>query len=242
MNKKEPEIQPFIFNWRNQFDNAKSTYEDLCKIFNKVNVINSDESNEPSEWENVGNDYWFGGQFKKAMEMFTGDVLMHIQADASYNNWGELIVDAKKYFSQYKLGVYAPNVDYTWWNSNKADINDKNNILDHTNLKLVCNTDCTVWFIHKEALSGVATCIENISDDHLGAGIDTLIIANSMLKKRLVIRDYNHKISHPKSTGYNTNIATKEKWELINSAERTIKRVSKLIDRRATNLLYQYYI
>ena len=88
----------------------------------------------------------------------------------------------------------------------------------------------------------MATCIENISDDHLGAGIDTLIIANSMLKKRLVIRDYNHKISHPKSTGYNTNIATKEKWELINSAERTIKRVSKLIDRRATNLLYQYYI
>ena len=79
----------------------------MCKIFNKVNVINSDESNEPSEWENVGNDYWFGGQFKKAMEMFTGDVLMHIQADASYNNWGELIVDAKKYFSQYKLEKYT---------------------------------------------------------------------------------------------------------------------------------------
>ena len=98
--------QPFIFNWKGQFEKTCQKEEQLKKIFDKVIVINSDDTNEKLEWINVGDDYYFTDQFLKAVEVFDGDVMFHIQADASYDDFESLIEDAKKYYDVNHLITY----------------------------------------------------------------------------------------------------------------------------------------
>jgi len=50
-------IQPFIFNWKNQFDKTCEIENSLNKVFEKITVINSDDDNKKSHWINIGEEY-----------------------------------------------------------------------------------------------------------------------------------------------------------------------------------------
>ena len=115
-------IQPFIFNWNRQFEKTCAIEDSLTPIFEKVTIINSDDNNTREGWIDIGDDSHFSDQFRKALELFDGDVLLHIQGDVSYDKWEELIEDAKKYLEYYDAGIYAPNIDYTWYSAENSDI------------------------------------------------------------------------------------------------------------------------
>lgn len=207
-------IQPFIFNWKGQFEKTCQKERQLKKIFDKVIVINSDDTNEKPEWINVGDDYYFTDQFLKALEVFDGDALFHIQGDASYDNFEGLIEDAKKYYEEYEWGIYAPNVDYTWYVSQNTDILSLES--SHPNIKMVADPDCTCWFIHKDIINDFKKRNIDMSDQKMGWAVDVSMCALSFLMSRPVIRDYNHTIEHPPGTNYNKGIAADEMnrfWE-----------------------------
>jgi len=208
-------IHTFIFNWRNQYNKTLEKIEQFREIGIHPTVINSDEAFYLDNWHNLGDDAYFTAQMLKALEVFDGEVLFHIQADASYNRWAELIADAKKYYDLYKWGIYAPNVDYTWYDSSRTDLDCFT--VDETPLKMVANTDCTCWFIHKDVINKATERDINFAPYKMGWSFDIVYPALSYLMKRPVLRDYSHTIKHPRGTNYDTQQAEKEMADLYNS-------------------------
>jgi len=220
-------IQPFIFNWNNQFKKTSLIEDSLKKKFDNVFVINSDDDNTKEGWVNIGNECYFSDQFRKALELFDGDVLFHIQGDVSYDKWETLVEDAKKYFEYYNAGIYAPNIDYTWYSSENTDIESLQS--EHSNIKMVACTDETVWFIKKEIIQEMFERKIDFSDNTMGWGWDLVLCGISFLNGLPVIRDYNHTISHPMGTDYNKEKASTEMLNLWNSLDPDLKEVVSYI-------------
>lgn len=220
-------IQPFIFNWKGQYEKTLVKEEALNKIFDHVSVINSDDTHEEERWVNIGDDCYYTDQFMKAIELFDGDVLFHIQGDASYDKLEELVSDAKKYFEEYEWGIYAPNVDYTWYVAENTDIQSLQS--NHDNIKMVADTDCTCWFIHKDIINEFLNRKIDMSDQKMGWGVDLCLSALSFIMGRPVIRDYNHTIDHPPGTNYNKDQAANEMNVLWQRLDNEIKETISYI-------------
>ena len=140
-------IQCFIFNWKGQYENALKLEKEL-KNYVDVIVVNSDDEHKLEHWKNIGDEYYFSAQFRVALNLFDPkkyDCFWHIQSDASSDQFKQIIDSAKNSFEKYKWGVYAPNVDDTFYIPSRTDIIDIEN-----GLKLVATTDNTCWFIHKD--------------------------------------------------------------------------------------------
>jgi len=231
-------IKTFIFNWRGQYSNTIEKINQFKEIGITPIIINSDEEHEESEWVNIGEDSYFTAQFLKALELFDADILFHIQADATYNDWQSLINDAIKYYDKYEWGIYAPNVDYTWYDSTRTDIERLH--LPDTNLKMVANTDCTCWFISKQLINLVKQREIDFSPYKMGWSFDIVYPAISYINKMPVIRDYKHTICHPKGTNYNTEQAEKEMHELYEELPDDVKEAFYYIKMNRDKLTKYY--
>jgi len=228
-------IQPFIFNWNRQFEKSCAIQDALTPIFDKVIVINSDDNNTRDGWVDIGDESYFSDQFRKALELFDGDVLLHIQGDVSYDKWEKLIEDAKQYLEYYNAGIYAPNIDYTWYSAENTDIESLES--DHPNIKMVACTDETVWFIRKEIIQEMLDRKVDFSNNKMGWGWDLVLAAISFVNSRPVIRDYNHTIDHPMGTNYNKEKASQEMLDLWNSLDEDLKEAVSHIKNQRENLV-----
>ena len=231
-------IQTFIFNWRNQYDNTVKKVEQLKLLDKSPIVINSDDEYKKSDWHNIGEESYFTAQMLKALELFDGDVLFHIQADASFDNWQPIYDSAEKYFKRYKWGIYAPNVDYTWYVSERTDLDMFNIAQD--NLKMVANTDCTCWMIHKDIINEAIKRKIDFSPYKMGWSFDIIYTALSFMKKRPVLRDYEFTIQHPQGTNYNKGVAEAEMHRFYQSLPEEIQRPFSMI-KGDRNQLSEYY-
>ena len=220
-------IQPFIFNWNNQFDKTCAIEDSLSKIFVKVTVFNSDDNNTRDGWIDLGDDAYFSDQFRKALELFDGDVLMHVQGDVTYDNWSKLVEDARIYLDYYNAGIYAPNIDYTWYSSENTDINSMQS--EHPNIKMVACTDETVWFIRKEIIQELYDRKIDFSNNVMGWGWDLALAAICFDKGIPVIRDYSHTIDHPPVTKYDKQKAAEEMNLLYNSLDPKLQQLINYI-------------
>jgi hypothetical protein len=232
-------IQPFIFNWNRQFEKSCAIEDAIKPIFEKVVVINSDDSNTRDGWIDIGDESYFSDQFRKALELFDGDILLHIQGDVSYDKWEQLIEDAKKYFEYYDAGIYAPNIDYTWYSAENSDISSIES--DHDNIRMVASTDETVWFIKKEIIQEMLDRKVDFSNNTMGWGWDLVLASICFLNSRPVIRDYNHTINHPMGTNYNKEKASEEMLSLWNSLDEDLKEVISYIKGNREKLI-KYFI
>lgn len=193
-------VVPFIFNWKNQFESAKRTEDQLKEICSEVYVINSDSKNTRPGWIDIGEDAYYAEQFLTAIDLFDGDILLQVQADTSYHDWQAVLDNALKYFGKYNWGVFAPNVDFTAWKSTRVNVDSE--YFTETELSLVSCTDCTCWFIHRDMVRQFVSRKALFSKNKYGWGIDLLMAALSYSNGRPVIRDYGHTIDHPKGCGY----------------------------------------
>lgn len=215
------EYQAFIFNWRRQEDKTLNKIAALAPLGLNPMVINSDESLEGKyDWVHLGEEAYFSAQFNAAMDMFTGDVLFHIQADAEYENWGGLVDESIRHFETYRWGVYAPNIS---WTPQKANIVDES-VLEE-GLKEVSNTDCTCWFIHRDVIDMMPPV--DLSINKTGWGVDTHIMRLSRSIGRKVIRNYRHTVYHPRATGYDREEAHRQMDNYMNAIE---ERETQLTD------------
>ena len=208
--KRKPKVVPFIFNWRNQFDNTLKLEHALGKLLGKVIVINSDPTVTREGWVNLDDEAFFTEQFFKAIEVFDGDILFHLQADASYHDWNAVLRNALHSFSVHHWGVFAPNVDWTAWVSNGVEFD--------SSFRLVSCTDCTCWFIHKDIIAQFNKHRHLFEFSKFGWGIDVIMAAISYSIGRPVIRDYSHTIVHPKGRGYDTEFAKAEYDKFLENA------------------------
>jgi FkbM family methyltransferase len=222
-----PRIVPFVFNWKDQFDNAKRIEDELRMTFDNVIVINSDDHHTREGWVDIGDECYFKAQFFKALELFEGDILFHIQADASYHDWPAVVASALESFQAHRWGVFAPNVDFTPWPSQRTDIE-----LDWSrepNLRLVNCTDCTCWFIHRDIVEQFQERAAIFSANKFGMGIDLTMSALSYLNRRPVIRDYTHTVAHPRRRGYDNDAAKFELAAYVDTISEDLRPILEYI-------------
>jgi len=198
-------IHAFIFNWRGQYDNTLKLEKEFSnKGVYKITVINSDDNNRKDNWINIGENGYFGDQFKKALELFDGDIFFHVQGDITFNNWGAIIDAIITNWKIYGYGVYAPNVDYTSWTYDRVD----KKIIKDNNLREVSMTDCSCWAIHHAIINEFKSkYLNNKYFPKYGYGIDVSICAIAIEKSMLVLRDYDFTVNNPKNTGYSKDAA-----------------------------------
>lgn len=221
-------IQTFIFNWCNQYAKTKTKISQLKQIGIEPIIINSDDQYKEFGWNNIGEESYFTAQYLKAMELFDGDVLFHIQADASYHDWDSIYKAAELYIDKYKCGIYAPNVDYTFYDSSRADL-PMFKFGDNQNLKMVSNPDCTCWFVHKDIINEAKDRQINFAPFQMGWSFDIVFTALSFMKKRPVIRDYQFTIEHPPGTNYNKVQAEREMHEFYSTLPDDLKEAFSYI-------------
>lgn len=234
-------IQPIICNWKSATESTRFKEKQFNDLGYKTIVVNSDENNEESHWINIGDTAYFNKQFLVTISEFLktdADVLFHIQGDASHSDWSNVIVDSEKYFQKYNWGIYAPNVDYTWYDSSRTDVDGIRFEEDH--LRFVACTDCTCWMIHRDIIEMYQKSEINMNPYVFGWGWDIIFPAFCYLNRRPVIRDYKHTIDHPPGTNYNKQKAEMEMSDLFSKLSEDMKVMFYLIkqDRNKLKLFY----
>jgi len=204
-------IHPFIFSWRGQYDRACQTEKALIAAGYPPIVINSDPDNNPSHWINLGDGAWFSQQWQLATHMLRGDVMFHIQADATYDNWAGLIADAEKYFEKYNCGIYAP-----WTHCGLCHPLLDGWKSEHTELYAGTNTDCTCWFLSADLIKQFLTIPIDWKTNKIGWGIDCIMSGLSWSNGKIVLVDKSHVVFHHPGRGYSSETATNQMWAMIN--------------------------
>lgn len=214
-------IHPFIFNWKGQYEKTLLTELQLLEIFDNVTVINSYEDYKKDSWVNLDKDAYFAEQFVTACKMFDGDVMMHVQGDATYHDWKSVVDSARHYYAKYKYGIYAPNVNFTSYTSRIVDIDNKD-LEEDINLRNVSTTDCTAWFISKDILKKFELNWEEYLKTKFGWGICSILGAYCKLEGKKIIRDYSYTVNHPQNTNYSKNDAGEAAKDFLNTLDQKI--------------------
>jgi tetratricopeptide (TPR) repeat protein len=189
-------IHTFIFNWKGHEARAESLEKRLARL-GDVCVINSEEqlSQPHPHWIHLDDTAYFSAQWNKAQELFRGDILFHIQADADCEEFEPLLQRAKTMFEKYNLGIYEPYVDYSDIQYEKAALRAL-----EPDLFEVPFTDCTCWFIQRDVVRSLPPV--DLSINKFGWGIPRAIAAQARLDGKRCVRDYQFTIKHPKRRTY----------------------------------------
>ncbi len=210
--------QAFIFNWYRTSENAKKLQKQFSDLGIETYVINSHEeenNNGLPNWINIGESGYMVQQYAKAKELFSKTYFIEMFADIS-DVKAELILQRACYvFGKYECGVYAPNLDYIFWN---FDTNKLHKLEE--NLYEVKNPESLFSIIHKDILSEV---VLNPVKYKIGWGIDFLVCVLASLQNKLVIRDYITTVQHPRDRGYHNPEAIKEYHEYLNDLGEKLK-------------------
>lgn len=194
------EIHTFIFSWKKVTENALKLYEKASAV-SPTTFINCDE-NVRVVVQNIQLDdsYYYGGQFEAAIKAVPeGAALCCVVGDVSPEaNWSVIYEKAKEALSTTYVGVYAPNVDYTWHTEKGRQVGNT--------LYEVPNTDCTFWFIDASVVSALRDIPYRLLSN-LGWGIDTVVNKESARQGKLVVRDYSEVVRQPMGTAYDKDKA-----------------------------------
>lgn len=204
--------QFFVFVWPGQVDQGMEIERALLTQGEEVIVIASGVPKGPSHWVHLSNEAYFGAQFATCLEMADRDILVHVQADAQVADFPELIRRMKLAFDREDIGIWAPDVDYTFYKTEFVRAPDTI-FVDPENplpgyLVPVLNTDCTCWALRSTIVSQLRAYQR--PNWNLGWGWDSLAAACAWISGSLVVRDVEIVVAHPKGTGYDATQANTE--------------------------------
>lgn len=203
-------IQVFVFAWQGQWSNARALEAVAQKSGIDLRVIASGDPGFGTNWVVLDKDAHFGDQFREALKLFDGDVLLHIQADVMVPDMPRLVLRAQEQFANPRIGIWAPDVKYTTWTSSRSSLGTRlaaENDLD-PRLEPVINTDCLCWALRGSVADALRSTPLTIS--HYGWGLDLAAAALCHLQNMIVVRDCFMRVSHPRGTGYAAEAAAEE--------------------------------
>ncbi|MEE9332432.1 MAG: hypothetical protein V3U89_09430 [Methylophilaceae bacterium] len=176
------------------------------------------------DWVHVPDDWFYGKKFKKSLDLNKGDIHLQIHADAEFENWPQLVNRCKKVHSvNKKIGVWAPEVNYTYWKTENVKIS---NYVDDT-LIHVAQTDVIVWSFTKDICNKLHGL--KYEKNNYGWGIDWAAIAFALSNDYLVLRDLSLEVSHIKGRGYHTAAAVTQMGLFLEQLTPQEKTIHKLL-------------
>jgi hypothetical protein len=217
------EIRAFIFNWRGHAERAHRLQRQIGAHIPTL-VINSEEGlgEGRAGWVDLDDRAYFSAQWNEAVRRFDGDVLFHVQADATLDDFRPLLDRAVAVFARYPLGVYEPNVDYT------SIIYDRRRLRAvEPDLLEVPLTDCTCWFVAGELLRRLPPV--DLAVNRFGWGIAAAHAAMARRAGRLCLRDYAFTVVHPRARGYPSPVANAQRLAYTRSLGPTLAAEIELV-------------
>lgn len=201
-------VHAFVFSWPGWEENARRIACNLLGCVDRLTVIYKTEDanleHGAGQWVRIPDDWYYGMQCRKSMELFSCDVMVHVQADAECEDWPRLISRCRHAFRDHpQVGIWSPDVFHTSHTPDRTGIWP----IDH-DLLAVTNTDGVVWAISKDIVAWMKTL--DYSCNNMGWLISEAAAAHAFTNNRLVLLDLGVKVTHPKGSGYDRNVARKQ--------------------------------
>ena len=199
-------VHAFIISWKGMQRRASDIADAVFEFADDVTVIYSNEEDAietgKGHWVQVPNEWFYGKKFEECLRQHTSGVMLQIQADASSNDWGAVVEKCREtYRSQPNVGVWAPNVDFNAWVTERVSIRR----VDSAETVAVANTDGVVWSVSEAVVRRLSKLSYDVNN--MGWGVEWAAIAYSMANNLLVLRDLSITILHPKGSGYGRQTA-----------------------------------
>jgi hypothetical protein len=220
-------IQAFICNWPGKKQHAaelEAKFRQHCEVM----VINTDDSLRARHphWHHIGKEGYFTDQWNAALEQFDADVFLQIQADIWPTQLGRMLSECVRYISNFGVGVYAPNLNYTAHVFRRESLVRVNDAVYE-----VPNTDSSFWAMTSEVLRNTPAINPKIN--RLGWGTDYLVSVVARRKGRKVVRDYRFTAGHLKSRGYSSANAWRQFAGFMESLDPTLRdEINALVKER----------
>ncbi len=232
-------IHAFVVSWAGKHANSIDIAEKIEKCVSRTTIIYSDPDGEMSlqtscEAVRVPNDWFWGRKFKVCLDLCESDLMIVIQGDVNCNNWDAAIVKcAQSFGSNERIGVYAPMVDYAYFDLNKTFIER----LNDSSLSIVALVDGIVFAISRP----VVNRLKNLSydDNKYGWGILWAAVSYAYSNGLIAVLDDSVKVSHPESRGYDSEVAYQQMilfLQQLSFDERVyFKRLQSHVNARISN-------
>jgi hypothetical protein len=203
------DLQVFIFNY-GLMDNALKLKNQFSEIGVSAVVLDSYSGNPVPEDDGVYafENIYYSGLWNEALDMLTGSHMMIITSDVTIHDVRKLINNAKAFFKSEKAAIYAPNVNYTFWNYDMSSLPDYSR-----DIKVVPNTDGMCWMLTSDAAFAVGNVDNEVNK--IGFGIDLLAAMFATREGKIVGRDYSITVTHPQTRSYDSTEAEKQEFEWI---------------------------
>jgi hypothetical protein len=205
-------IHVFIISWSGKHEAAEAIAAS-CTEGDYVTVVysNREEAKEQGsrEWLQVPDAYYFGRKFFAALGHFASDadLLFLIQADAETNDWNEVLRRCRLAFSDPTVGVWAPDVHYSWWSNERVIYGN------HPKGAIVAQTDGIAFAFRRSTVERLRRM--DYECNNLGWGVEWAAICHARTEGRLIIRDTTLRIRHPKGSGYDHTAARTQMNEYL---------------------------
>ena len=149
------------------------------------------------------NNLFWEDKFTACLEECGDDGMLVIHADCKCEDWVKLIERCLKVsLSVEKIGVWAPQIDGTYFSLNVSGIIK----IGNTGLVFSALTDGIIFYISPEIVKIMRRI--KYGKNIFGWGIDLLFCANAHINDKLVVIDTNVRVFHPISTrGYDGKLA-----------------------------------
>jgi hypothetical protein len=193
-------IWAYIISWTGREEAARHIAERLVEHVDRLTVVYSNAAGTPASgpgiWQQVPDEYFYGKKFETSLLAFSGDVMLQVQADASIDDWGRLAARCRHVFStRPALGVWSPDVDYSWWSLPVIDI-----AADADGLHQVTLTDSVVWALSRDVCDRLRAL--DYDRNKYGWGIDIAAALFSHNHGLDVLLDTTVPVAHPSTTAY----------------------------------------
>jgi hypothetical protein len=190
------EVNAFIFNWRGHEDGACALVQQISRLCRTV-VVNSDETlvDKYPSWVHLNETAYFAAQWRAALQHFEGDLLFHIQADASFGSFEHLLVRAQQTFQKYRADIYEPNINYTFFTYDVGRL-----VALEPDLYAIPLSDTTCWCLHRDLIEALPPLDPSLNK--YGWGLAEVAAAIARKRNRLIVRDYTLLVNHPAGRGY----------------------------------------
>ena len=215
MDKNENRIHAFVISWAGKHTNSIDIAGKIKNQVSRTTIIYSDPDSEFSlhtscEALRVPDDWFWGRKFKACLDLCESDLMLVIQGDVSCDNWAAAVDRCAQSFGcNEKIGVYAPLVDYAYFDLNKTFIER----LNSTSLSIVALVDGIAFAISRP----VVNRLKNLSydDNNYGWGILWAAVSYAYSHGLIAVLDDSVKVSHPKSRGYDSGAAHRKMVQFL---------------------------
>lgn len=198
-------VHAFVISWAGHGDAAIAIARALGDHVDELTVIHSDPTGlaPPGTlgWEIVPDSHFYGMKFKRSLELFTGDVMLQVQADTNCDDWPALVAAARRAFTtRENVAVWGPDVNFTPMPEFLTGLGTADGSLHH-----VAIIDGIVWAISAEVCDRLGTFDYRLNN--IGWGIDWAAATFALASGREVLVDVSVRVEHPMSRGYDTSRA-----------------------------------